>query len=106
MVAVFEYNAPVVTLVDAILCDSHCPLFVALAVITVPAGIFNPVMVHVPPVTVVVPNKVPVPVPWYKLIVVPFVSLEVPLTEVIVPHKGEFIAGAVLIPPETVITAL
>ena len=68
----------------------HLPVAVAVAVITSLLARVSPVLVHTPPVTVVVPCETP---PLNTVMTVPLASLLVPLTDVEPAHIGEVITG-------------
>ena len=83
IVATFEFCVPTATPADIGLGDLHSTEFVACAVIIDPGAIFKLVNCQVPPVTAVVPTEIP---SSKTVIVVPFVSDEVPDTVVVVPQ--------------------
>jgi hypothetical protein len=86
------------------LSDLHCTEFVALAVIIPPELIAGETLaLHIPPLTVVVPTKTEL---LYTDILVPFDSVEVPLTIFVVPQYDPVIAGEVEIPAETILVEL
>jgi len=69
---------------------THLPVAEAVAVIEFPLAKVRPVFVHAPELTVVVPCETP---PLYTVIVVPFASVLVPLTDVAPSQIGEFTTG-------------